>query len=219
MLRPLLGAAATALVLVASIVSACKTDASSGGPPCKGADADQTCYDCQSGKCSDAFGQVESACGDFLACEAQCTCSDISCLEACSAKITGDCATANDALEQCAKSSCAGECSKATPDGGTTAPSCQKLAVCCPTLPANAVDGCNTVVHADNDSICSQQLANYQSATYCGESTGACEKLATCCAAITDPDVQMGCNMVAQGGVDNTCAAELGGFEAGGLCP
>lgn len=215
-----LGAAAAVLVLAASLVSACKTG-TTGGPPCKGANSDLTCYDCQSSKCSDAFSQVENACGDFLGCEAQCACSDLACLEACGSKITGDCATANDALEQCAKSSCASECSKTgTPDGGVTAPNCQTLSTCCPTLPANAVDGCNTVVHADNDSICSQQLGNYKSAGFCGQgsSTGACDKLGACCPSIMDTQAQMGCTQLAQSGMDSSCASALTGFQAAGYC-
>lgn len=221
MLRPLLGAAAL-VASIAALASACKSSSTSGGPPCQGADADQSCYDCQSSRCASAFAQVEADCGDFLACEAQCQCGDISCLEACSAKITGACASADSALQSCAQGSCAAACSHTSgSDGGTTAPNCSKLATCCPTLPANAVDGCNTVVSANNDSICSQQLANYQAATYCGSSsgTGSCSDLATCCAAISDTNVKMGCQQVVQLDMESTCASELNAFHSAGYCP
>jgi hypothetical protein len=167
--------------------------------------------------CPSQFAAVESDCQAFLACEAQCECSDISCEEACAGNLTGSCKTADDALQSCLGSKCTSECHKSS---GTQTTNCATLAQCCPTLPTTAVDGCNTVVDANHDSICATELHNYQAATFCGSSSGGagCSDLSTCCSSITDPQTQMGCQSVVGTGNDTECGQALTGFKAGGFC-
>jgi hypothetical protein len=205
-----------AFALALTTLAACKSSSPSGGAPCMGANPAEGCYDCQMTSCPSQFAQVESDCGTFLACEAQCGCSDLACLKACGASLDGPCMAASSALQTCVGSQCTSACSQSM---GTMTANCAALAACCPQLPANASGGCNSVVTANNDSICQQQLGNYKTAGLCGSSSGGCAALSACCGSLTDPGAKAACTGLVQQGVDMTCSQELAAFKAAGMCP
>jgi hypothetical protein len=211
--------AALSVFTLALASTACKPAASggTGGPPCQGANPDQSCYDCEMSTCPTEFAALESACGDFLACEAECTCSDVSCLQACAGKIDSACASADSAARACQGSKCDAACTK---DAGAPTGSCATLAACCPTLPAALTSTCTTAVQVNSESVCAQELGTFQASLQCSGSGGmSCAALTPCCASLTDASQKQGCDAIVQSGVDASCGAGLQGFKAAGLCP
>jgi hypothetical protein len=144
--------------------------ATGGGPPCVGAaGAPNACAQCYNGKCPTQVATENTACADFLACEAGCGCSDTTCLTACATQhLTNNpaCVSANDALKQCKDASCATECNTV---GTPTTPNCVALAACCTTLPGGtgAQATCAQAAGYNNDGPCAGLLTQYQNAGQC----------------------------------------------------
>jgi hypothetical protein len=211
-------AATFAAALVALGFAAACSNAGSGGSPCQGANPTSACEDCEQSACPTQFAQVQADCGALLACEAGCACSDVACTQACAAQATAACGTADSALQACLGTQCQATCSSTA---GTPTGNCATLETCCPTLPSNVVEGCNTVVNANNDSICATQLSNFKAAGQCsgGSTTGSCATLQTCCDAIADANVKASCGQLVSSGFDSSCSAGLAGFQQAGYCP
>ena len=144
--------------------------ATGGGPPCMGAaGAPNTCAQCYNAKCPTQVAAENTACADFLACEAGCGCSDTTCLANCATQHLANnpaCMSANDAVKQCKDASCATECSTV---GTPTTPNCVALAACCPTLPGgpNVQGPCAQSAGYNNDGPCAGLLMQYQNAGQC----------------------------------------------------
>ena len=112
-----------------ALLFACSSSSNSGSPgsipTCQGAMPGQSttqsgaCSSCAQSSCGSEVSAFESACSDYLSCFSACQCSDDTCIENCTSKLTEQsCEQAGGNFEACEDQNCASQCGLDDAGGG-----------------------------------------------------------------------------------------------------